>query len=251
LRGIERCKTAGVDMVELAVQLTADKQVVVLHDSTLETQFPELAVAEFAVQRLSRRQIPAAVPSLREALAAVGDVPVVLVLKHEGEGAGLVEAVAREVSAARPSWEGVTWGSLSSRAVNRQCQAARPQAPTLFSSRERWTLVLCFLALVLPLVPVEAGRQFWVPADYGFSSFLGPMLRHLARRGVVVVAYTVNEGAVNLDREAREVLAAGATTLCTDRYGHFDKMWADMGHPSSSSDVDEAAADARKTKSSE
>ena len=99
LLSISRAIEIGVDAVEIDVHLSKDKEIVVIHDSTLDrTTNGTGPVAGYALKELKKLDAGKGetIPTLQEVVDLIGDkVRLVIELKEKGTEKGVVELVKR------------------------------------------------------------------------------------------------------------------------------------------------------------
>jgi glycerophosphoryl diester phosphodiesterase len=224
LVAFDRAASLGVDAIECDVHLSKDREVVVIHDDTVDrTTDASGAVSSFTAAELAGMDAGArfldlegqptfrgsgiGVPRLADVLARVSSVPFVLELK--GDDPSIVPPVL-DVIRRCGRQDDVVIGGFSHEVLT----AARAQAkgiPTSASSievraaiRRAW----CWLS------PRATGcRLFQMPFRYEGRQIIGRRLAHAVRRaGMPVHAWVVDDPA-----EMRMLVAWGVTGLITDR----------------------------------
>ena len=214
---------AGADGAEMDVHLSADGQVVVLHDATLERTtngsgpVSLRTSVELAALDAGRRfgidlqhdwiGARAGVPTLDEVLARYPDRALVIEMKGEDPalGTAVVAAVRRHAAADR-----VCLGSFSAAVVF----AARAAGPEIATSAARQEGVRALQRSWLWLSPGQvAYRAFQVPEHAGRLRVVSRrFVRAVHRSGCAVQVWTVNEEA-----DMRRLLDWGVDGLITDR----------------------------------
>jgi glycerophosphoryl diester phosphodiesterase len=99
IAAFEAARAAGVG-VELDVRLTADGVPVVFHDAGLERMCGHRELlARVASDELAGHQLPdgSPIPTLAQALAIMGDLPVLIELKVDGAGGEIADRVASAI----------------------------------------------------------------------------------------------------------------------------------------------------------
>ncbi|MEE1941823.1 glycerophosphodiester phosphodiesterase [Streptomyces sp. TRM 70361] len=193
LASVRAALAAGADAVEVDVRLTADGTPVLLHDATLE----RLWGVDRPLAAVRDRELPAGVPALGEALAAVATAPGTRLLVDLPDPAAVPAAVAEVRAAGAP--ERVYWcgGPAALLAV----RAAEPGAELALT----WQRA----APVRPTL-LAALRPAWLNYRFGL---LGPALVARARRdGARVSCWTPDTG-----RTMRRLVALGVDSVTTNR----------------------------------
>jgi glycerophosphoryl diester phosphodiesterase len=238
LRAFRESLALGVDLLELDVHLTADGEVVVIHDATLErTTDGHGAVGERTVAELARVRLrdPGGVltderlPTLREVLAMVAPSRAGLLVEVKGPVAGVNVIFERGHGDARitpgPAYPGLVAKTLDllrrasmleranvmgfSPDVLAETRALAPGVPTTF---------LVAAAHVRSVDARPEAPSAWAArlgaTDLGIQHTLaGPQLMAAARAaGLRVGVWTVND-----EDSMRRVIAAGVDVLTTDR----------------------------------
>ncbi len=210
---------AGADMVELDVHLTSDREVVVIHDDTLErTTDGKGAVAERTLAELKKldagfRFNPQfsgePIPTLAEVLAVTqGRIRVNIELK-KGKKAfpytmeELADRTLAAVDKAGMTGE-VLFSSFDPAAVDRVREKA-PHLPTAVITQKPWT------------TPEEAGGGKRYPAiNSSFRNVNADNVRLARSAGLQVHAWTVNAAA-----DMEKVIALGVDGIITN---HPDRL---------------------------
>ena len=99
LLSISRAMEVGVDAVEIDVRLSKDKEIVVIHDSTVDrTTNGTGPVAGYALKEIKKLDAGKGetIPTLQEVVDLIGNkVTLVIELKEEGTEKGVVELIQR------------------------------------------------------------------------------------------------------------------------------------------------------------
>ncbi|MEU5659624.1 glycerophosphodiester phosphodiesterase [Streptomyces sp. NPDC047737] len=210
LPSIRSAVARGADAVEIDVRVTRDKVPVLLHDATLERLWGH----DVRVDRLGHRELTertgGGVPTLREALSAVGDRRIMIDLPGAtGAGVREVVGVVRESGAADR-----VYYCANTEAMLR-VRAADPSAEIALT----WTTLAPPRAVLL-----EAVRPRWLNYRFGLLS------RELAARnhadGLLVSAWTADTR-----RTMRRLLAYGVDSITTNR---IDALRAELAKSSPS-----------------
>jgi glycerophosphoryl diester phosphodiesterase len=224
LAAFEAALTAGADALELDVHATADGELVVLHDATLDRTTSgsgpvgSFTLAEVRALDAGAKFEPAPgevayvwdgvprVPTLAEVLARFPGVPVNIDLKVEG----LEELALRVVREARAA-EWVLLTSEHDASVERVRRLA-PHVATGFSTGE----VLAFLQGGDSF----AGRALQVPPTFhGHPVITADSVRRAHALGVEVHAWTIDE-----PHEAETLLALGVDGLISNVPGRLVRV---------------------------
>lgn len=201
---------AGADGLELDVHLSADGEVVVHHDATLErTTSGAGPVAARTAAELSAID-PGdgrGVPTLREVLARHASLRVIIEMKVDTAAMG--EAVARVVAEAG-AVDRVCMAGFGGRSVA-AARAALPRVASSASSREaRMALYRSWIGWRPRRLPYGG---FQVPETAQGHRVVSPrFVRHAHRCGLRVQVWTVNDEA-----DMRRLLAWGVDALISDR----------------------------------
>jgi glycerophosphoryl diester phosphodiesterase len=194
----------GADGLELDVHLSADGQVVVHHDRTLDrTTALRGPIAVRRADELAR----ANVPTLAEVLSRYRDPRIIIELKvNDPALAAAVVDVLRSADAV----DRVCLGSFGGRVL----QAARAIEPAVATSaaREevRWALYRSWVHWPVRRV---AYQGYQVPEWSGRTRVVSPRFVEAARQaGLGVQVWTVDE-----EDDARRLLSYGVDALITDR----------------------------------
>ena len=194
----------GCDGLELDVHLSADGQVVVHHDRTLDRTTPLRGpVAARSAVELAH----ANVPTLADVLARYPHIPMIIELKvNRPELAAAAIAVVRRASAV----ERVCFGSFGLR-VLRAVRALEPAAATS-AAREEVRLALYRSWCRWPVHRV-AYSGYQVPEWAGSTRVVtSRFVRDAHAAGLAVQVWTVDTAA-----DARRLLSYGVDALITDR----------------------------------
>lgn len=213
LRAIDTGARYGHTMIEFDVKLSADEQLFLLHDDTLERTTNSQGIAgELPWETLARidagswfgpqfagERLPL-LDAVAERCRRYGMMANIEIKPTEGQDAQTGAAVAR---AARELWRGQTAPLLSSFSIEalEAAQQAVPELPRgllLDSWREDWRQLtdrLGCLSVHLNHQVLDAGR-----------------VKALKAAGLCILVYTVNDPA-----RAAQLLQWGVDSLCTDR----------------------------------
>ena len=217
LAAIREAIAVGADMAEVDVTLTADDQVVVIHDEKVQrTTGGRGLVADFTLaelQRLdagswfSRRFSEERIPTLEQVLEAVdGRILLNVEIKSEAVGRGVTEKVAAAIQA-RGMVNRVVVSSFSPRAL----EEMRSAAP------EIRTAVLYDPELHRGMDPVEIVTGLGASAfNIRGSRLTDEMLRRCSEHGIPVGIYTVDK-----PKKMRRFLERGVNAIFTN---HPDRM---------------------------
>jgi len=215
--------SAGADGLEFDVRLSADGEVVVIHDATLErTTDATGPVSARTAAELARvdagwrfgelnghpwRGRGLGVPRLADVLARFPSVPLIIEMKDDTtELAERTVAAVREAGAARR----VVLGSFL-RAPMRRARALAPDMPTSATTEEvRRALYRARLGWNARRRPY---RAFQVPQTRGMTRVLSPRFVDAAHgSGIVVQVWTVDD-----EHEIRQLIGWGVDAIITDR----------------------------------
>lgn len=224
LEGFDRGLAQGADGLELDVHLSADGEVIVCHDETLDrTTDATGPVAARRASDLARvdagfwyrdadGQYPCrdggiGIPTLRSVLDRYPDVPVIVEMKVNTPEMG--RATASVVDAASAADRVCAAGS-GGRAV----AAARRALPEMATSASRWDVRLALYRSWAgwPVRHVAYGG-YQVPETAGLTRLLSPrFVRHAHAAGLEVQAWTIDAEA-----DIVRLLDWGVDALITDR----------------------------------
>lgn len=229
LAAFEHGRSLGVDGLELDVQLSRDRVVIVHHDLTLDrttdARGPVSARTAAELARLDagywfrpadgRPHLPVfpyrgcgiGVPTLREVLRQSDGVRLLIELKLNTPE--LAIRTIEEIRAAE-AVDRVALGSFGWRTL-RAARAYEPRIPTGAAREEtRWALYRSRVGWPLNR---PAYREFQVPEQSGRTRIVSPGFITFAHRaGLAVKVWTVNDPA-----DMRRLLAWGADGLISDR----------------------------------
>ena len=218
----------GADGIEFDVRLSADGYPIVIHDRDLaRTTDGTGAVAACPWRRLRALDAGAwfgarfageAVPSLDHAVALAHDLGLAMnveIKAEPGHGAATARVVARALKAGWPNAAPPPLISSSSTSALLAAAAIWPAAPrALVAGRppRDWRAVLARLG----------ARRIHLR-----DRWLGKRtIADLARAGIAVGVYTVNDGA-----RARRLAACGVVAIFTDRPGDMRRALGEEGEP--------------------
>jgi glycerophosphoryl diester phosphodiesterase len=204
MEAFDRAVSLGVDGLELDVRLSADGEVVVHHDRTLERT---TALRGLLAARPASELGRAGVPTLRSVLDRHHGVRVIVEMKvHRAEFGLRVLEVVRAAGAL----DRVCLGSFG-RAALRAVRSAEPAVATSAAREEvRWALYRSWCRW--PVAQTRYGG-YQVPELAGRTRVVSPRFVHDAHRfGLAVQVWTVDD----LD-DARRLLGWGVDALITDR----------------------------------
>jgi glycerophosphoryl diester phosphodiesterase len=225
LLAFERGRAAGADGFEIDVRLSADGEVVVIHDATLDrTTNGRGPVSSMSAAQLAKvdaaywfdregryplRGAGIGVPRLADALDRSPDAAFIVELKEDG--ADVVRRTLDVVRAAR-AFDRVMIGSFSRRAL-KEVRRLEPDLPTgAATSETRMALYKSRLRLPLGRTPY---RAFQVPEAFGATRVVSPQFIRTAHAAdVPVQVWTVDD-----ERDMRRLLEWGVDALITDRPG--------------------------------
>ncbi|HSO24899.1 MAG TPA: glycerophosphodiester phosphodiesterase family protein [Chondromyces sp.] len=212
LAAVRAAIETGADMVEVDVTMSADRQLVVIHDDTLDrTTDGRGAVSELTLAELqcldagawfAPRFAGERLPTLEAVLAeAEGRILLNVEIKSEAVGRGIVDKVAAAIRAHRMT-DGVIVSSFAPAAIEQMGDAA-PEIrtavlfnPELHSGRD----------------PVDIVRGLGASAfNIKRSRLTRTMLRRCREAGIPVAVYTVNS-----PRRLRKVVGKGVHAVFTD-----------------------------------
>jgi glycerophosphoryl diester phosphodiesterase len=213
----------GADALELDVQRSADGEVVVIHDATLErttsgrgpvARLPwrELAGIDAAWHFDRAHDYPfrhqgLGVPRLRDVLARYPSTPIIIELK---EGSPALAVAAVQVVDAADARSRVCFASFEQASID-AVRALAPGAVTSAGSREiRRAVWRCRLGLSPFPAPYQALQ---IPERHGIQRVASRRFIRVARRaGMPVQIWTVNER-----HDIHRLLEWGAHAVITDR----------------------------------
>lgn len=196
LAAFRRAVTLGADGIELDVHETADGELVVVHDPDIDGHaIAALSAAEVRAQHLPNGE---AVPTLAEALAAIGPATIPFIEVKTLTPAGDARLLAALDAAPAP--ERCQVHSFDHRVVRRLC-AARPGLPGGVLSVSR---------LVDPAAQVTAAgaATLWQQHDLVDAS----LVTALHDAGHAIYVWTVDDS-----RRMRQLVALGVDGICTNK----------------------------------
>ncbi|MFF3177365.1 glycerophosphodiester phosphodiesterase [Streptomyces sp. NPDC057900] len=213
LRSIRSALERGADAVEIDVRVTRDGVPVLLHDATLERLWGH----DVRLDRLTRQELAeltaGGVPTLREALLAVGAHRVMVDLPGSTEA-----SVRKIVGTVRECGAGERAYYCAGPEAMLRVRAADPSAEIAMT----WTTLAPPRAALL-----EAVRPRWLNYRFGLVS------RELADRnhrdGLLVSAWTADTG-----RTMRRLLRDGVDSITTNRVDVLRKVIANSPDHASS-----------------
>jgi glycerophosphoryl diester phosphodiesterase len=210
LAGVEVALAQHVDAIEIDVRATADGVPVLMHDASLQrttglaTELSALTHAELEAARVRDphgRLAPQPVPTLDEALVAIGGRAMLCI---EVKEPGLQAAIARAVRSANAAdW---CWIWAFDPAVAVACREALPEVPAALNvapgSGEHYGFASHVDAAV------RAGFEAVSLAD---SMVNASTVTQAHRRGLMVFTWTVDE-----PQDVERVLASGVDGVCSN-----------------------------------
>lgn len=213
LVAIRQAIEIGADMVEIDVTITADDEVILLHDETLDRttdgQGPPMALTLEEIRRLDAGSWFAPefagerVPTLAEALDAIeGRILLNIEIKSEAVEYGVVPKVAALIN---------EHGLLEQVVVSSFSPEALRQMKTVYPAVITATLFNADLHTdrdPLEIVKEVGSRAFNISG----KRLTVAMLDRLHRHGIPVAVYTVNE-----PEEMRRIVALGVNAIFTDQ----------------------------------
>ena len=210
LAGIDAALEGGADAVEIDVRATADGELVLMHDATLERTVGDArAPGAVTLEELRTLEVldpfgeagPQPIPSFEETLACVaGRRLLVIELKESG----LEERVASAIRAAGAvDW---SWIWCFQPAVVEASRAAMPEVPAWLTFSARTS------AYLGDVDPFEfAPRIGAAGISVQHLQVTTELVERAHRRGLLVATWTVNEPA-----DLARVCDAGADAICGD-----------------------------------
>lgn len=199
LAAFHAAAAAGFDGFEMDLQLTADGEVVVVHDESLErtTDWPAL-VAEVTVADLAQHPTPdGPVPMLHELYAALTAYKGLWNLELKGEG---VAGPALQLAAASPFAARTLVTCMDAQPL-REAQRTHPSIPR--------GLITIGWPDEADLEEAQAAGCTWLMADEAFLD--QGAAQHIRRKGLRLGVWTVND-----PERARECVTWGAELVMTD-----------------------------------
>ncbi|EDO30362.1 predicted protein [Nematostella vectensis] len=215
----------GTQMLEIDLQLTADKQVVVCHDNDLL----RVAGVKQYVSELEYKDLPPlmgripvqfhpgvvceaknndrCIPLLETVLSEFPDMPINIDIKFNSDE--LIEKT-NELILKYKREHLCVWGNFNAD-VTQRCYSHNPNIPLLFSLKRCATLLLLFYTGLLPFVPLKESfleimlpktmlRRFEVPRTMRAICYIVDWLmirptlfQHLAKRGIQTFLWVLNE----------------------------------------------------------
>lgn len=209
--GFDRGLAAGADGLELDVRLSKDRQVVVIHDSTVDrTTDGRGRVGQFTASELSRMDVlgsGSGVPRLGDVLERYRDVALIVEMKESRPE--LAHAVVGLVLETR-ALDRVVLGSFHSIAV----RAARRCEPRMATGSSIGETRLALYASYAGIAPIWASyRAFQIPERTRGTRVVSKRFIRLAHQaGLVVQVWTVDDPS-----DMRRLLSWGVDALITDR----------------------------------
>ena len=218
-----RAWEAGVDVLELDVHATADGEVVVIHDATVDrTTDGSGEVRSLTMRDLERldagfrfspdggRTFPyrgqgVAVPRLADLLQELPDAPLNIEIKQEHPS--IVREVVDLVRAARAS----IVLAAEHDAIMREIREAAPDVPTSLSALEVATFVRALHAGDQPMLPAGA-VALQIPPRFGDVVLVNVETLEAAHaQGAEIHVWTIND-----PDEVRELVALGCDGIISD-----------------------------------
>lgn len=176
---------SGADQIELDVHMTADGELVVIHDATLDQTTnghgPVFAHTLLELKQLRLRGLDETIPTLAEVLDAVGDqIHTRIEIKRNSRGEDYKEL-------ATPILEAVERRNLKDRVT-----------------------IMCFqLASLLPFARAGFETSLSFSRNYGSEKDLGTLVKRLADEGISDIGYFFHE----LDSTDIETIASAGLTV--------------------------------------
>ena len=217
-----------VDLIELDVQLTKDKQVVCYHDRCLSStglKYKGHSIHDFDYQALPLLSDGQHIPLLATVFESFPTIPVQVDLKVTTPG--LVEATVDLIHRYPGRKERVLIGSFASE-TNRRIHEAAPHLPIFCSTLRIVTLWVLFKAGLLWLIRIHeaAAIILWqlAPPSSLFTCGSRPVsmlnkgfFNALNKRGVAVIIFgAVVDDAFNSKETFGRIRDSGANAICTD-----------------------------------
>lgn len=232
LRAIRAALRAGSDVVEVDVRVTADDELVLMHDRTLtrttdaEQRFPDREpwrVADFTLAELrdldagswkDERFAGEHVPTLSDALAAVeGRAALLIELKGSRSAEGMEELVARHLTS-----DGTATGPLDPR-HDTAVQAFHPGAVARFAALQPDVPVAVLTRRAPSPTQLNRYRRFADGVAPPQHSVDASLIAAVHRRGLRITPYTVN------DRPTmRRLMSWGVDGLVSDVPRRLDEV---------------------------
>ncbi|MFJ1900816.1 MULTISPECIES: glycerophosphodiester phosphodiesterase [unclassified Streptomyces] len=213
LRSIRSALERGADAVEIDVRVTRDGVPVLLHDATLERLWGH----DVRLDRLTRQELAeltaGGVPTLREALLAVGAHRVMVDLPGSDEA-----SVRKIVGTVRECGAGERAYYCAGPESMLRVRAADPSAEIAMT----WTTLAPPRAALL-----EAVRPRWL--NYRFGLVSRELTDRNHRDGLLVSAWTADTG-----RTMRRLLRQGVDSITTNRVDVLRKLIANSPDHASS-----------------
>jgi glycerophosphoryl diester phosphodiesterase len=210
LAGIAAALADGADGVEIDVRATADGELVLMHDDSLQRttgdprELSSVTLDELRALRLLPLQPYAETeppPTLAEALQAVAGRAILVV---EVKQAGIHDAVASAIRSARAA--GWCWIWAFDPAVAAACHEALPEVPVALNAGRRTHEHYGYAS------PLEVAHREGLRAISLDHRLVEPVLVEEAHRGgIEVYTWTVNER-----KDVERVLSAGVDAICGD-----------------------------------
>lgn len=210
LAGIEAAIEGGADGIEIDVRATADGQLVLMHDATLErTVGDPRPLAEVALEELRTLQVldpfddagPQPIPTFDETLACVAGRGLLVIELKDAAIEERVAAAVRAHSAADWSW---IWSFQP--AVVEASRAALPEVPAWLTTSSR---AAAYLGDVDPFE--FAPRIGAAGLSVSHRDITPELVDRARRRGLLVATWTVNE-----PPDLTRVRDAGVDAICGD-----------------------------------
>ena len=223
-KAFDKAIEQGAHVLEMDLQLTADDEVVVLHDATVDRttdsigHIRDLTLDEvqaldagYAFEEDGRhpyRGEGITIPAFREVLDRYPDTPLLVEMKT-GSGDAIIQAVADELAEANRT-DRVMVTSFSTDYLQR-FRAKKPGVPTSLGTTEMLTFYGLHL-VGLHRWYRAPGEALFTPPSYRGLPLATPLLpRAAARLGLEVHVWTIND-----PNEMDELLELGVDGLVTD-----------------------------------
>jgi len=115
----------------------------------------------------------------------------------------------------------IAWGHFEDDGVNALLTRAEPDVPLVFTASRTKRLFMLFFLGLLPFCPraLLPARCLWVPrsmAGVNFFAVLPLLMRHMSKRGDMVIGTDYESGALDTASDFRAAFAAGCNTISTN-----------------------------------
>lgn len=216
----------GADILELDVQLTRDDQVVICHDDSLRRVCGvDVRIQDLAYDELPPLVIPDAmisdgvspdstrIPLLLELLDEFPQYPMQIDVKSGGEK--LVRMVGNYIKEYRRE-KFTVWGSFVPRANQTCYDLFGTEIPLFFCARRAWLSYILYKLGLFSLLPLRETALIIPNLQVFLFSGSKGFFKAMNSRGVSVLMFGTENGALNTEMEWNIARNIGANGICTD-----------------------------------